>query len=204
MSWSVAHASGSSTAPVSAASVAGGDEAEQADEEQECECLTHTDRGRRHRRRQLHRRRTRVDTPSAEVFNGLLDLAAMEGVPRGTPGRAERSHGLLDPSFSDTSPLHEKAPTSFFRSHEEVLYLPGRLRRLVLLALAALTVSLGLVGNASAQLTPPWCGTRSRTQPRIFLTEPTRPTRSGASRIFRTTRSAARWTASKRRSSATA
>ena len=28
-----------------------------------------------------------------------------------------------------------------------------------MLALAALTVSLGLVGNASAQLTPPWCGT---------------------------------------------
>jgi hypothetical protein len=28
-----------------------------------------------------------------------------------------------------------------------------------LLALAALTVSLGLVGNANAQLTPPWCGT---------------------------------------------
>jgi Zinc carboxypeptidase len=40
-----------------------------------------------------------------------------------------------------------------------VLYLPGRLRRLVLLSLAALTVSLGLVGNAGAQLTPPWCGT---------------------------------------------
>jgi Zinc carboxypeptidase len=37
--------------------------------------------------------------------------------------------------------------------------LPGRFRRLVLLALAALTVSLGLVGNANAQLTPPWCGT---------------------------------------------
>lgn len=37
--------------------------------------------------------------------------------------------------------------------------MPGRLRRLVLLALAALTVSLGLVGNAGAQLTPPWCGT---------------------------------------------
>ncbi len=35
----------------------------------------------------------------------------------------------------------------------------GRLRRLVLLALAVLTVSLGLVGNAGAQLTPPWCGT---------------------------------------------
>ena len=28
-----------------------------------------------------------------------------------------------------------------------------------MLALAALTVSLGLVGNANAQLTPPWCGT---------------------------------------------
>ena len=37
--------------------------------------------------------------------------------------------------------------------------MPGRFRRLVLLALAALTVSLGLVGNANAQLTPPWCGT---------------------------------------------
>ena len=37
--------------------------------------------------------------------------------------------------------------------------MPGRLKRLVLLALAALTVSLGLVGNAGAQLTPPWCGT---------------------------------------------
>jgi Zinc carboxypeptidase len=37
--------------------------------------------------------------------------------------------------------------------------LPGRLRRLVLLALAVLTVSLGLAGNAGAQLTPPWCGT---------------------------------------------
>jgi Zinc carboxypeptidase len=37
--------------------------------------------------------------------------------------------------------------------------LPGRLRRTVLLALALLTVSLGLVGNAGAQLTPPWCGT---------------------------------------------
>jgi hypothetical protein len=37
--------------------------------------------------------------------------------------------------------------------------LPGRFRRLVLLAFAALTVSLGLVGNANAQLTPPWCGT---------------------------------------------
>ena len=35
----------------------------------------------------------------------------------------------------------------------------GRFRRLVLLALAALTVSLGSVGNAGAQLTPPWCGT---------------------------------------------
>ena len=37
--------------------------------------------------------------------------------------------------------------------------MPGRFRRLVLLTLAALTVSLGLVGNAGAQLTPPWCGT---------------------------------------------
>jgi hypothetical protein len=37
--------------------------------------------------------------------------------------------------------------------------LPGRLRRSVLLALALLTVSLGLVGNAGAQLAPPWCGT---------------------------------------------
>ena len=37
--------------------------------------------------------------------------------------------------------------------------MPGRFRRLVLLAFAALTVSLGLVGNANAQLTPPWCGT---------------------------------------------
>jgi hypothetical protein len=37
--------------------------------------------------------------------------------------------------------------------------LPGRIRRLVLLALAVLTVSLGLAGNAGAQLTPPWCGT---------------------------------------------
>jgi hypothetical protein len=37
--------------------------------------------------------------------------------------------------------------------------LPGRLRRSVLLALALLTVSLWLVGNAGAQLTPPWCGT---------------------------------------------
>ena len=37
--------------------------------------------------------------------------------------------------------------------------MPGRLRRLVLLALAVLTVSLGLAGNAGAQLTPPWCGT---------------------------------------------
>ncbi len=46
-----------------------------------------------------------------------------------------------------------------FVFHEEVLHLPGRFRRLVLLALAALTVSLGLVGNAGAQLTPPWCGT---------------------------------------------
>ena len=60
--------------------------------------------------------------------------------------------------------------------------MPGRLRRLSCW-LWQLTVSLGLVGNASAQLTPPWCGTPSRTQPRIFLTEPTRPTRSGASRI---------------------
>ncbi len=82
----------------------------------------------------------------------------MEGVPR-VRRDEPTSHGLLDPSFSDTAPLHEKAQTSFFRFYEEVLYLPGRLRRLVLLALAALTVSLGLVGNASAQLTPPWCGT---------------------------------------------
>jgi hypothetical protein len=37
--------------------------------------------------------------------------------------------------------------------------LPGRLQRLVLLALATLTVSLGLAGTAGAQLTPPWCGT---------------------------------------------
>jgi hypothetical protein len=37
--------------------------------------------------------------------------------------------------------------------------LPGRFRRLVLLALAVLTVSLGLAGNAGAQLQPPWCGT---------------------------------------------
>ena len=37
--------------------------------------------------------------------------------------------------------------------------MPGRFRRLVLLTLATLTVSLGLVGNAGAQLTPPWCGT---------------------------------------------
>ncbi|MGH3060322.1 MAG: M14 family zinc carboxypeptidase, partial [Gaiellaceae bacterium] len=35
----------------------------------------------------------------------------------------------------------------------------GRFRRLLLLALAALTVSLGVAGNAGAQLTPPWCGT---------------------------------------------
>lgn len=35
----------------------------------------------------------------------------------------------------------------------------GRFRRLLLLALAALVVSLGVAGNASAQLTPPWCGT---------------------------------------------
>ena len=37
--------------------------------------------------------------------------------------------------------------------------MPGRPRRLVLLALALFTVSLGLAGNAGAQLTPPWCGT---------------------------------------------
>jgi hypothetical protein len=37
--------------------------------------------------------------------------------------------------------------------------LTGRPRRLVLLVLAVLTVSLGLAGNAGAQLTPPWCGT---------------------------------------------
>jgi hypothetical protein len=37
--------------------------------------------------------------------------------------------------------------------------LPGRFRKLVLLSLATLTVSLGLAGNAGAQLTPPWCGT---------------------------------------------
>lgn len=48
-------------------------------------------------------------------------------------------------------------PSSVF--HEEVLHLPGSIRRLVLLALAALTLSLALVGNAGAQLTPPWCGT---------------------------------------------
>ena len=35
----------------------------------------------------------------------------------------------------------------------------GSLRRFVLLALAALTLSFALVGNAGAQLTPPWCGT---------------------------------------------
>ena len=35
----------------------------------------------------------------------------------------------------------------------------GRLRRLLLLALATLVVSLGVAGNAGAQLTPPWCGT---------------------------------------------
>jgi Zinc carboxypeptidase len=37
--------------------------------------------------------------------------------------------------------------------------LAGSLRRFVLLALAALTLSFALVGNAGAQLTPPWCGT---------------------------------------------
>ena len=37
--------------------------------------------------------------------------------------------------------------------------MPGRFRTLILLALAVLTVSLGLAGNAGAQLTPPWCGT---------------------------------------------
>jgi hypothetical protein len=37
--------------------------------------------------------------------------------------------------------------------------LAGRSRRLLLLALATLTVSLGVAGNAGAQLTPPWCGT---------------------------------------------
>ena len=35
----------------------------------------------------------------------------------------------------------------------------GRFRRLLLLALATLVVSLGVAGNAGAQLTPPWCGT---------------------------------------------
>ncbi len=35
----------------------------------------------------------------------------------------------------------------------------GRFRRLLLLALATLVVSLGVAGNATAQLTPPWCGT---------------------------------------------
>ncbi len=37
--------------------------------------------------------------------------------------------------------------------------MPGKLKRSVLLALALLTVSFGLAGNAGAQLTPPWCGT---------------------------------------------
>jgi Zinc carboxypeptidase len=37
--------------------------------------------------------------------------------------------------------------------------LAGRFRRLLLLALAALVVSLGVAGNAGAQLEPPWCGT---------------------------------------------
>jgi len=37
--------------------------------------------------------------------------------------------------------------------------LAGRFRRLLLLALATLVVSLGVAGNAGAQLTPPWCGT---------------------------------------------
>ena len=35
----------------------------------------------------------------------------------------------------------------------------GKFRRLLLLALAALVVSLGVAGNAGAQLEPPWCGT---------------------------------------------
>jgi hypothetical protein len=37
--------------------------------------------------------------------------------------------------------------------------LAGSLRRLLLLALATLVVSLGVASNAGAQLTPPWCGT---------------------------------------------
>jgi hypothetical protein len=37
--------------------------------------------------------------------------------------------------------------------------LAGRFRRVLLLALATLVVSLGTAANASAQLTPPWCGT---------------------------------------------
>jgi hypothetical protein len=37
--------------------------------------------------------------------------------------------------------------------------LAGSFRRLLLLALATLVVSLGVAGNAGAQLTPPWCGT---------------------------------------------
>ena len=68
--------------------------------------------------------------------------------------------------------------------------MPGRLRRLVLLALAALTVSLGLVGNASAQLTPPWCGTPvpdAAGEPAGRVDR--RRTRSAASRTSRTTRS---------------
>jgi hypothetical protein len=39
--------------------------------------------------------------------------AAMEGVPRA--GTSWAFHGLLDPSFSDTAPFHEKARTSFSR-----------------------------------------------------------------------------------------
>ena len=135
-----------------------GEHAQQADEEQKCECFAHPSGDA-----DITTRTQSRDEPGLTRLPQRFSMASWTcgdgGGAARAPGRAERSHGLLDPSFSDTSPLHEKATTSFFRFYEEVLYLPGRLRRLVLLALAALTVSLGLVGNASAQLTPPWCGT---------------------------------------------
>ena len=101
-----------------------------------------------------------LDTWATEVLNGLVVCAAMEGVPRTAGTGRERTRRL----FPRAGLEHQRRAMrgrvrAFLGPTRRCTHLPGRLRRLVLLSLATLTVSLGLAGNAGAQLSPPWCGT---------------------------------------------
>ena len=108
----------------------------------------------------------------------------MEGVPR-TAGTSTRVRGLFDSAGQKHLCRLLRGRLRPSCSTRRCSNLPGRFRRLVLLALAALTVSLGLVGTANAQLRRRGAARRARMAPDHFRTAATPAIRLAASRTSR-------------------